>query len=215
MNEMTFVERVRKHFAYLESQFGFRITNAKSSEVRPQTDGVVEYTSETTVIVIDSEIGNAALWFYRIKDGRKYDLDPIAIDEYLNTNDKEKELLLSTSSADRSAASNLSNQKSLLNQPAWRSGGNTPEENLDRYLANYAKWLKAHADLCLKGDFSTWPKFFEYKIRRARANHLRLGKDELGYAQVKDADGKSKLIKQSIFKEKLDYVERLKKELSG
>jgi hypothetical protein len=215
MNEANFVDRVKRHFGYLESEYGFKCSEASNSEIRPKTDGAVEYTSNVAVIVIDSETGSATMWFYRIKDGRKYYLDPVAIHEYLSTNDKEKELLLSTNPADRTAASNLSNLKSLLNQPAWRSEGETEEEKLDRRLTNQASWLKEHANLCLKGDFSSWPKFFEYKIQRARANHLRLGKDEIGYAQVKDADGKSKLIKQSIFKDKLDFVERLKKEFSG
>ena len=215
MNNIYFVDRVKKHFSYLEYAYGFTITRSENSEVRSQTDGVVEYTSDTTVIVIDSETGSASAWFYRIKDGRKYYLDPVAIDEYLNTNDKEKELLLSTNPVDEPVASNLFNQKFLLYQPGWKSEDDTSQARLERRLANYSNWLKSHADLCLKGDFSSWPKFFEYKIQRARANHLRLGKDELGYAQVKDAEGKSKLIKQSIFKEKLDYVERLKKELSG
>jgi hypothetical protein len=214
MNEVNFVTRAKQHFNYLESEYGFRCSQASNSEVRPQTDGIVEYTSDTTAIVIDSETGYAAVWFYRIKDGRKYDLDPVAIDEYLNTTDKEKELLLSTNPNNQPAASDLFNRKFLLNQPGWTSGSDTTEEKLDKRLTNYANWLKAHAELCLKGDFSLWPAFYEYKIQRARADHLRRGKDELGYARVKDAEGNYKLIKQSIFKDKLDHVEKLKKEFS-
>ena len=214
MNEMTFIDRVKKHFGYLESKYSFKATFESNSEVRPQTDGVVEYTSDTTVVVIDSETGSAAVWFYRIKDGRKYDLDPVAIHEYLNTSDKEKELLLSTNPEDDSAASALFNQKFLLNESGWRSEGDTTQERLGIRLANYANWLKAHANLCLEGDFSQWPKFYEYKIYRARADHLRLGKDDAAYARVKDADGNYKLIKQSLFKAKLEHVEKLKKEFS-
>lgn len=47
VNEMTFIERVKKHFGSLEGNF----------DVRLQMDGVVEYASDTTVIVIDSETG--------------------------------------------------------------------------------------------------------------------------------------------------------------
>jgi hypothetical protein len=212
MSEMTFVERVKKYFGYLETEYGFKVTLESNSDVRPQTDGVVEYTSDTTVIVVDSETGYAAVWFYRIKDGKKYDLDPVAIHEYLNSSDKEKDLLLSTNPKDQSTASALSDQKFLLNQPGWKSDGTT-QNKLAIRLANYANWLKAHASLCLKGDFSRWPKFYEYKIHRARADHLRRGKDELGYIRVKDADGNWKLIKQSIFKDKLEHIEKMKKEL--
>ena len=215
MNEMTFVDRVKKHFSYLESEYGFKVTVEGNSDIRPQTDGAVEYTSDTTVIVIDSETGYAAVWFYRIKDGRKYDLDPVAIHEYLNTSDKEKELLLSTNPKDHSTASALFNQKFLLNQPGWKSESDTTQDKLEIRLVNYANWLKTHANLCLIGDFSRWPEFYEYKIHRARADHLRRGKDELAYASVKDSDGNYKLIKQSAFKDDLEHIEKLKKEFLG
>ena len=215
MNEMTFIERAKKHFGYLETEYSFKVTNDGDSEVRPQTDGVVEYTSNTTVVVIDSEMGSAAVWFYRIQDGRKYDLDPVAIHEYLHTSNKEKELLLSTDPKDRPSASALFNQKFLLNQPGWKTKDGTTLENLEIRLKNYANWLKSHANLCLKGDFSQWPKFYEYKINRARADHLRLGKDDVAYARVKDSDGNYKLIKQSIFKTKLEHVEKLREEFPG
>lgn len=52
---LTFIDRAKKHFGYLESELGFKVSLENNSEVRPQTDGVVEYTSDTTVIVIDSE----------------------------------------------------------------------------------------------------------------------------------------------------------------
>jgi hypothetical protein len=212
MNEMTFVDRAKKYFSYLEFEYGFKITLESNSDIRPKTDGVVEYTSNNTVIVIDSDAGSAAAWFYRIKDSRKYELDPVAIHEYLNTNDKEKELLLSTNPKDQPAASNLFNQKFLLNQPEWKLENGTTQEKLDLRLANYAEWLKAHANLCLEGDFSQWPKFYEYKTYRARADYLRRGQDELVYARIKDTNGSYKLIKQSAFKDELDHIEKLKSE---
>jgi hypothetical protein len=215
MNGISFVDRVKKYFGYLESQYSFKTTLASNSDVRPQTDGAVEYTSNTTVVMIDSETGSAAVRFYRIQDGRNYYLTPIDIDEYLHTSDKEKELLLSTSSKDYNAASALFNQKFLLNQPDWKLDSDTTDGKLELRLANYANWLKAHANLCLEGNFSQWPKFYEYKIYRARADHLRRGKDELGYVSVKDADGNYKLVKQSLFKAKLEHIEKLKKEFQA
>lgn len=215
MKEITFVDTVKKYFSYLETSYGFKMTLESNSDIHPQTDGVVEYTSNTTVVVIDSETGYAAVWFYRIKDGRKYELDPVAIHEYLNTSDTEKELLLSTNPKDQPTASALFNQKFLLNQQGWKSEGGTTEDELERRLEHYSKWLKVHANICLEGDFSQWPKFYEYKTYRARAEYLRRGKDELVYARVKDVDGKYKLIKQSAFKDDLAYIEELKKEFLG
>jgi hypothetical protein len=215
MNEMTFVDRVKKYFGFLESEYGFKMTLESNSDIRPQTDGAAEYTSDNTVVVIDSETGSAAVWFYRVQDGRKYELDPVAVHEYLTTSDKEKELLLSTNPKDQSASSALFNQKFLLNQPGWKSEDGTTQAKLEIRLSNYATWLKAHANLCLKGDFSQWPKFYEYKTHRARADYLRRGQNELVYARVKDADGNYKLIKQSAFKDELEHIEKLKKEFSG
>ena len=124
-------------------------------------------------------------------------------------------MLLSTNPQDQHAASVLFNQKFLLVQPNWKSDDGTAEDKLELRLANYAKWLKTYANLCLRGDFSLWPKFYEYKIHRARADQLRRGKDELVYVRAKDADGNYKLIKQSAFKDDLEYIEKLKKEFSG
>jgi hypothetical protein len=214
MKDINFVDRVKKHFSYLESEYGFSITYEGNSDIRPQTDGAVEYTSDTTVVLIDSETGYVTVRFYRIKDGKKYYLTPVDIYEYLNTSDKEKELLLSTNPTNKAAASALFNEKFLLNQPGWKGSRGTIQD-LDTELKNFSTWLKAHANLCLVGNFSWWPKFYEYKVNRARADHLRRGKDELGYARVKDSNGNWKLIKQSIFKDELDHIEKLKKEFSG
>jgi hypothetical protein len=132
----------------------------------------------------------------------------------LNTTDKEKELLLSTNPADESVASELFNKKFMLHQPGWKGSRGTVQD-LDNELKNFGDWLKENASLCLEGDLSWWTKFYEYKINRARADHLRRGKDELGYARVKDTDGNWKLIKQSVFTDRLEHVEKLKKELSA
>jgi hypothetical protein len=212
MNGISFSDRVKKHFQYLESEYDFKISREGISEIHPQTDGVVEYSSHTTVIVIDSEMGSVSLWFYRIKDGKKYYLDPVSIHEYMNTSNEEKGLLLSTNPRDQLAASILSNQKFLLNQPGWKSNENITEAKLEKRLVNYANWLKTHANLCLQGNFSLWPKFYEYKIQRARAENFRRGEDDLVYVRVKDTDGNYKLIKQSQYKDELEHIEQLKKE---
>jgi len=208
---MTFVEREKRQFGYLESEYSYKAIIENNSDVRPQTDGEVEYASNSTVIVIDSETGYAAVRFYRIQDGKKNYLTPVDINEYLDTSEKEKESLLSTNPKDQSIASALFNQKFILNKPEWKSDGSILEK-LELRLKNYATWLKDHAQLCLMGDFSSWPKFYEYKIKRARADYLRRGQDEMVYAQVKDTYGKYQLVKEPIFKKEFEYIEKLKKE---
>ena len=106
-------------------------------------------------------------------------------------------------------------QKFLLNQPGWESQHTDVINDLERRLSNYAKWLRENAKLCLLGDFSRWPAFYEYKIHRLRADHLRLGKEEIGYVQEKDAEGNWVLAKGSIFRDKLAHIEKLKQEFYG
>jgi hypothetical protein len=213
MKDLNFNELVRKFFNFLED-YGFKISDESNPDTQLQTDGFVEYKSDSIVVMVDSDRAAASVWFYRIKDGRKFYLTPIDIDEYLNTSENEKTLLLSTNPKDKLAASTLFNQKLLLNQPDWKSNGTT-QENLELYLKNYAGWLKRNANLCITGDFSRWAKFYEYKINRARADYLRRGQDEMVLTQIKDTDGNYKLVKQPMFKEKLEHAEKLKREFPG
>jgi hypothetical protein len=57
MTETSFIDSVKRYFDYLESKYNFRIIFAKNSDVRPRTDGMVKYASDTTLILIDSETG--------------------------------------------------------------------------------------------------------------------------------------------------------------
>jgi hypothetical protein len=213
MNDKSFIDKVKKHFAYLEVEYHFRLTHASNSTVRPEIDGVVEYTSATTSILIDSETGYVMVRFYRTKDGKNYYLTPIDVYEYLNTSGTEKELLLSKNPADETAINALFSKTFLLNQPGWKGSRGTADD-VDKELRSFSEWLRTHAYLFLKEDFSLWPKLFEYKIYRARAEKLRRGEDDLVYTMITDEDGKRKLVKQSAFRDDLEYVERLKKELS-
>lgn len=213
MNEISFVDRVKKYFSYLETEYRFKLIFASNSDVRPSTDGAVRYESDTTLILIDSETGYVTVRLARVVDGEKYYLTPVDIYEYLNTTEKEKELLLSTNPKDQPTASALFNDKFLLNQSDWKGSRGTIQD-LDKELRNFSNWLKAHANLCLEGNFFQWPRFYEYKIQRTRADHLRQGRDEFTYARIKDADGHYKLVKQSLFKAKLEHIEKLKKEFS-
>lgn len=213
MNTITFIDRVKNYFDFLVSDFGFKTVYSTNSEIRPQTDGMVKYQSATTIIMVASETGYASLRFSRVVDDEKYYLSPTDIHEYLNTTDNEKKLLLSINPADESAATSLFNEKFLLNQPGWREGRGSVQD-LEKELQNFAYWLKEHAALCLDGGISNWLQFYEYRVQRSRANHLRQGKEEITNAGVRDADGKWKLVKQSLFKDRLDYIEKLKGESS-
>lgn len=209
MTDINFIDRAKKYFGYLTSEYGFKLTNEANSELRPQTDGMIEYQSTDIGILIDSETGYVTVRFYRLQDGKKYYVTPIDIFEYLNTNAEEKKLLLSTNLADKSVASKLFEEKFLLNQPGWKGSRGTVQD-LDKELMNFSNWLKAHEHICLRHDIRLWSQLYEYKIHRARADHLRRGKNEIGYAQVRDSNGKWKLTQQSIFKDQLEHIEKLK-----
>lgn len=126
-----------------------------------------------------------------------------------------KRSLLSTDPRDFPAASALSNRKLLLKQPAWRYQGLKIFEEPEKCLENDAGWLKEHAGLCLSGDFSRWPAFYEYKVERARAEPLRRGEDGLVRALLKDAEGSWQMTKRPIFADQLEHIEKLKKEFAA
>jgi hypothetical protein len=208
----TFIDQTREYFGYLESEYGFKVILASSSEVRPQTDGVVKYASATTLIVIDSDYGQSAVRFVRIQDNEKYCLDPISIHEYLNTSENEKQLLLSTEPSNQPAVSALRSEKSLFSNSNWKDiTGN----ELETQLRNYANWLRQNADLCLSGDLSWWPVLYKYKINRMIADELRRGKSAFVKSVVMDESGKLKIIEEPIFQALKDHLAKLKREILG
>jgi len=215
MSKETFIERVKKQFSFLESEYSFKIIFSSNSDVRPQTDGIVKYASDTTMVLIDSETGQAAIRFVRLHDNENYYIDPVSIHEYLNTSIVEKKLLLSKNPKDQPAAMNLFNQKFLLNQPGWKSRGEDVLEDLEKRLKNYANWLKEHANLCLKGDFSRWPEFYEYKTHRLSADELRMGGKETILTVISDDNGSLKAIELPVFHQEMEHLEKLKKEIQG
>ena len=215
MNEETFTDRVKKNFGFLESEFGFKIILAGNSEVRPQTDGVVKYASNTTLVLIDSETGQAAVRFVRVQDNENYYLDPVSIHEFLSTSAKEKQLLLSTEPKDESAAHAIFREKFLLSSPSWKSSRDDIHKDLETRLKNYANWLRENADLCLSGDLSRWPALYEYKINRMIADELRRGGKAIVKAVVKDDSGKLKMIERPIFQREKDHLAKLKREILG
>ena len=97
---------------YREIEYGFRITIERNTGVDFQRVMRLNKRATTIVLVIDSKRCCASICFYRFKDNRKYDIDPVAICEYLNTTDKEKEPLLSTDPKDQPAALELFNHQS-------------------------------------------------------------------------------------------------------
>jgi len=215
MKNETFVDRVKKYFGYLESEFGFRVILERNSDVRPQTDGVVKYASNTTLILIDSETGQAAVKFVRIQDDERYYLDPVSIHEYLKTGEQEKHILLSRDVKDIDAAKSIFSKTFLLSSSDWKSSGEDIYIDLERQLKNYANWLKENAKLCLLGNFSQWPEFYEYKINRLIADELRRGGKEVVLAVVKDENGTLKSIERPIFQRERDHLSKLRKEVLG
>jgi len=212
---LTFIDTVKKEFGYLETEYDFKVTHASNSDVRPQTDGVVKYASDTTLILIDSETGQAAVRFVRIQEDERYYLDPVSIHEYLHTSEEEKRILLSRDRKDQDAANIIFSKTFLLSSPDWRRRREDVSGDLARQLINYANWLKENADLCLLGNFSRWPEFYEFKINRLMADELRRGAKEVVLAVVKDENGALKTIERPIFQRERDHLTRLRKEVLG
>jgi hypothetical protein len=215
MKDETFTDKVKKHFGYLEKEYDFRITLEGNADVRPQTDGVVKYASNTTLIIIDSETGQAAVRFVRIQDDERYYLDPVSIHEYLNTSEEEKRILLSKDIKNQDVANTIFNKTFLLSSPDWKTSREDIHKNLEKQLKNYANWLKENNELCLLGNFSRWPEFYEYKINRLIADELRRGGKEVVLAVVKDENGAFKTIERPIFHREREHLNKLRKEVLG
>ena len=213
MKNETFVDKAKKRFSFLKTNFDFRLYFEKISKTHPETDGIVKYKSGTTLLLIDSELGQVAVRFVRVQDNEKYYLDPVSIHEYLNTNEQEKQILLSRNGKNQEAANTIFRNTYLLSKPNWKNSGQDVYTNMERQLENYAKWLKENAHLCLLGDFSRWPDFYEYKINRLIADELRGGAKEVVLAIVKDENGKFTTIKRPIFHSELEHLARIRKEI--
>jgi len=215
MKDETFVNKVKKYFDYLETEYKFKLIFANNSDIRPQTDGIVKYASKTTLILIDSEIGQVAVRFLRIQDDERYYLDPVSINEYLNTSDQEKQILLSKDVKDKDAANTIFNKTFLLSSAEWQRNKENIYLDLESHLKNYANWLKENADLCLLGNFSRWPEFYEYKINRLMADELRRGGKETVMSIVRDEKGTLKTIKRPIFQRERDHLAKLRKDVES
>src|SRR5215207_11681267 len=215
MKDETFTGKVKKHFGYLETEYEFRVIHESNSDIRPQTDGVVKYASNTTLLLIDSETGQAAVKFVRTQDDERYYLDPVSIHEYLRTSEEEKQILLSRDIKNMDAAKSIFSKAFLLSSPGWKSSGKDIYTDLENQLKNYANWLKENAELCLLGNFSQWPEFYEYKINRLIADELRRGGKEVVLAVIKDENGIFKSIERPIFQRERDHLSKLKKEVLG
>ena len=215
MRDQNFVDKVKKYFSFLETDYRFKLIVANNSDVHPQTDGVVKYASNTTLLLIDSEAAHAAVRFVRTQDDERYYLDPVSIHEFLNTSEQEKQILLSRDAKDKDAANVIFNKSFLLLSPEWKSSQENVYLDLESQLKNYAKWLKENAELCLIGDFSRWPNLYEYKINRLLADELRKGGKETVLSVIRDENGALKTIKRPMFQKERDHLARLRKEVKG
>jgi hypothetical protein len=210
-----FVDQTNKYFGYLESEYGFKIILASNDDIRPQSDGVVKYASNTTLLVIDSDYGQSAVRFVRIQDDERFCLDPVSVHEYLNTSEKEKQLLLSIEPNNQPAVSALRTEKSLFSAPNWKGSTGDIHHGLETQLKNHADWLRENAHICLSGDLSRWPELYEYKINRMIADELRRGGSPFVKAVVKDESGKLKTIEEPIFQRQKVHLAKLKREILG
>jgi hypothetical protein len=215
MKTETFVDKVKRHFDFLETQYGLKIVFAKNSEIRPYTDGVLKYASKFLLFIIDSETGQPALRFVRSQDDERFYLDPVSIHEYLTTNGNEKQILLSQDERSRVIANEIVSKKYLLSSPGWKSEGKNIYEDLDKRIMNYANWVKGNIELYLSGDFSGWPEMYEYKINRLIADEIRRGGKGIVKAVIKDEKGVLSSIERPIFQRELEHLHKLKKEVLG
>ncbi len=208
---ITFTERVKKHFQFLVDEYGFTISHEEGSDRAPDTEGVVKYSSRTTLVGIEKEAmsGGVGVWFCRLKDAAKRAaLSASLIYEYRSLSAKEKAIMLSYHPKDDARARDLVWSKGL----PWGTRLDNAETELDRQLSDEARWLRKYADPFLRGDFSRWLELYEYKVAAQKAEYARRhgGKENVGLIMKRGEDGiMRKLGEKTLWQ---DYLEELRKE---
>jgi hypothetical protein len=211
---LTFVERTKKHFLFLIEEYGFTLSHEKVADRDPEMEGIVKYDSQTTFVVIHGGMGGVGVGFGRIKDskGEKNFLAPSLtagiVYEYKAFSAKERAIVLSFDPKDDAKASKLIDLKRL----SWRGRLDDVMGELERQLAEEARWLRKYANPFLRGDFSQWLEIYQYMVARQRAEYARRhgGKENVGLIMKRGEDGAMRKLGEKTLWQ--DYLEELRKE---
>lgn len=205
---VTFTVRAKRHFQFLIGTYGFVISSEEVSDRDPEMEGVVTYSSQTTFVVIDGGMGSAGVRFGRRKDAGKSVLDVRIVYEYKVLNAKEKAIVLSFDPKDDVKASKIIESKGL----PWGGRLDDAMAELERQLAEDARWLRKYADPFLRGDFSRWLEINEYWAMKTRAEYARRhnGKDDVEWVMKRGEDGVMRKLGEKTLAQ--DYLEELRKE---
>jgi hypothetical protein len=205
LNKITFFDRVKKHFQYLVTDYGFSVKKAEQSERALESEGRIEFENPTTFVTVSSEQWSASACVGRTRDDKyRYFLDPAAIHEYFVLTESDKKLVCSLDAQDNRKAKTLLHQTRLLHS---KDNSDSVIGDINGQLADYSRWLRQYADPFLREDFSQWLELYEYRVTRSRAAHIRSGEEEF----VRKV-GQNKDERISIFQSSLDYLEKLREE---
>ena len=203
----TFVEKVKKHFSFLMEEYGFVVTHEENSKRGSEIEGVVIYSSQSTIVSVNGENGGVGVGFGRTKDSINQKLTVQIVYEFENLDSADRAIVISHNPLDDVRARALVLSKELSRGTRMDS----IEQDVERQLAEHAHWLNQYADSFLRGDFTHWLEIYEYQVQRMRAEYIRSGKEEFVKEVGLDKSGKlSVLGKRSTFQSNLEYLEKLK-----
>jgi hypothetical protein len=202
----TFFSMVMSRFQYLVTEYGFVVKKVENSERTREFEGRIEFETSTTFVTVSSEQWMAGASVGRVRDDKyRFFLDPLTIYEYIVLAASDKKLVCSLNPQDDRKARMIMRQTRLFS--TQNDDSNNVVENIESQLSNHSNWLRQYAEPFLRGDFSQWLEIYEYKVFRARAAHIRSGKEEFVRTTSRH---KEELV--SVFQSNLDYLKSLREE---
>ncbi len=212
----TFVEISQRYFYYLIQDYKFELLSLVESPRGYYWEGELIYVTQDTYVCVKCVRGESpSINIGRIRDcanlsinQRKYSLPLYLIYEFMVTDNREKEII--TSSSSQAQAVKIINQKHMHFELPL---SNQLENQHVIEIEIYANLLKQYAYPFLQGDFSNWVAVWEYKVKSGIAQEVGRGRSEYKDVVVSDGNGKYKIIgKKHLFQDALDYIERTKNE---
>lgn len=204
-----FVKSVERDFQFLVNQFGFELLRSTASPRNDQWEGIVEYSTETTLIRIDcTRGGSPSVSIGRTKDGGNFLLPLQTIYEYSNLTKEDKEIIVSRS--ENKEASRILRDKQLYHLIPHSLDA---LERNPLVVKTFSDSTRKYALSLLRGDFAEWLSMWEYHAGKLIAENSRQGRPDSVPVVVTDESGKLRVVgKEPFLKKSLDYIKKLREE---
>ena len=201
---------VLKHFGCLVSQYNFRVDKDWQRDPDIRWEGIVEYTSPTTIVSIVGGLFDVEVSFGRVGDDRKYLVSIGLLHEFLSITLEEREIICSREPRHKRESRLLIASKQLHYEKNGLAHG---DEETESWVADHARWLRQYADPFLRGDFSLWLAIHEYRLAQMIGEVRQSWKWEVSRRFIGFTEHRKAIhVKEHMFQSDVDYLARLKAE---